>query len=230
VALLLVRVGTFGRFELPDELARAGASGLDLAIADPTPRAVDEVLDRRGDRRLLIDADLVGLNLVLTRLMRRDELATADTAVLPRGPVGYLTRMGLPKDRNRQVDLALHGRPRLVGVIKDDSGGLCVDGASMAPWDGAEAWWLRAVVDDDRLSDGNARSLRLRRLGPAELEATVRLGRFRSRTQRGRSLQLACDDSQIVSDGIPRERPRSKRTFWSEPKLWRLALPERATQ
>jgi hypothetical protein len=57
------------------------------------------------------------------------------------------------------------------------------------------------------------------------LEATVRLGRLRRRTYRGRSLQLACDPALIVADGVARERPRGKRTFWSEPKLWRLALP-----
>jgi hypothetical protein len=81
------------------------------------------------------------------------------------------------------------------------------------------------VVDDQRLADGSARGLRLRRLGPAELEATVQLGRLRRRTCRGRSLQLACDPALIVADGVARERPRGKRTFWSEPKLWWLALP-----
>jgi hypothetical protein len=113
-----------------------------------------------------------------------------------------------------------------VGVIKDDSGGVCVDAASLRPWPGADTtWWLRAVVDDQRLADGAARELRVRRLGPSELEATVRLGRLRRRTCRGRSLQLACDPALIVADGVARERPRRKRTFWSEPKLWRLALP-----
>jgi hypothetical protein len=86
-------------------------------------------------------------------------------------------------------------------------------------------WWLRAVVDDQRLCDGPARSLAVRRLGPGELAATVRLGRWRSRTCRGRSVQLACDPAQIVADGVGRERARRKRTFWSEPELWRLALP-----
>jgi hypothetical protein len=230
VALLLVSVGAIGRFGLPDELARAGAGDLDVAHADSTPQAVDGVLERRGDRRLVIEADLAGLNLLLARLMRRNELHTAETAVVPRQPIRYLTTAGLPNERSGQVEIAVHGRPRLVGVIKDDSGGLCVDGATMTPWEPAGTWWLRAVVDDSRLADGNARSLSVRRRGPSELEATVRLGRLRRRTQPGRSLQLACDEAQIVTDGVPRERPRSKRTFWSEPELWRLALPEHTTQ
>ena len=180
-----------------------------------------------GAVRLVIDADLAGLNLVLHRLLRRGLLETVDTAVLPREPVPYLSLLGLPADLAGQLRVAQHAPARLVGVVKDDSGGVCVDGASLRPWpEGADGspWWLRAVVDDQRLADGNARGLRLRRLGPAELEATVQLGRLRRRTCRGRSLQLACDPALIVADGVARERPRAKRTFWSEPKLWRLAI------
>jgi hypothetical protein len=225
VDLLVVSVGTIGRFEWPDELERTDASAVELVTVTADPTVVDGVLERREDRRLVIDADLAGINLVLSGLMRRGELDSAETAVLPRGSVPFLARIGVPLDRTGQLDVAIHGLPRSVGVIKDDSGGLCVDGATMSPWGVAKQWWLRAVVDDQRLCDGNARSLRVRRRGPSELEATVRLGRFKTTTCRGRSLQLACDQAQIVTDGIPRERPRSKRTFWSEPKLWQLALP-----
>lgn len=181
--------------------------------------------------RLVIDADLAGLNLVLHRLLRHGLLETVETAVLPREPVPYLARLGLPADLAGQLRVAQHAPARLVGVVKDDSGGVCVDAASLRPWpdEGDDSpWWLRAVVDDQRLADGDARSLRLRRLGPAELEATVQLSWFRRRTCRGRSLQLACDPALIVADGVARERPRSKRTFWSEPKLWRLAIESTA--
>jgi hypothetical protein len=181
--------------------------------------------------RLVLDADLAGLNLALHRLLRRGLLETLETAVLPREPVPYLSRLGLPADLAGQLRIAAEAPARLVGVVRDDSGGVCVDSASMAAWlsesdrSAGSAWWLRAVVDDQRLADGSVRELRLHRLGPAELAATVRLGRLRRRTCRGRSLQLACDPALIVTDGIARERPRSKRTFWSEPKLWWLALP-----
>ncbi|HEX8092485.1 hypothetical protein [Jatrophihabitans sp.] len=206
------------------------AAGVDAVLA-----ALEEAWPGRlvtDAPRLVIDADLAGLSLVLHRLLRRGLLETLDTAVLPRESVPYLSRLGLPADLAGQLRVARQAPARLVGVVKDDSGGVCVDGASLAPWpeelpeasDGS-AWWLRAVVDDQRLADGNARGLRLRRLGPAELEATVQLGRLRRRTCRGRSLQLACDPALIVADGVARERPRDKRTFWSEPKLWRLALP-----
>jgi hypothetical protein len=224
VDLLLVSVGVSDRSDTPDELSRAGAGSVTTATATSDAISVDAALDQRSSRRLVIDADLAALNLVLSRLMRRGELDVAETAVLLRGPVPFLARVGLPSDRTGQLDLAVRGNATLVGVIKDDSGGLCVDSASMAPWQQGP-WWVRAVVDDQRLCDGNARSLTVRRLGPSELEATVQLGRFRTKTCRGRSLQLACDEARIVADDVPRGRPRSKRTFWSEPKLWKLALP-----
>jgi hypothetical protein len=226
--LLLLSVGDPGRIVAPDELTRAGARSVEVIHADTEPPAVDQALDGRAERRLVIDGDLAGLNLVLRRLMRRGELDTAETAVLPRQAVRYLSRIGLPADLAGQIHAAVHGVPRLVGVIKDDSGGLCIDNASMAPWRPGD-WWLRAVVDDQRLADGNARSLSVWRLGPDELAATARLGSLRTKTRRGRSLQLACDDARIVADGMLLQRPRAKRTFWSEPKLWQLALPSNRT-
>lgn len=216
---------------LPEAVGRhvaTDAAAVDGVLAELAAGAEPELLAQQI--RLVIDTDLAGLNLVLHRLMRQGLLDSLETAVLAREPVPYLSRLGLPDDLAGQLRVAQHAPARLVGVVKDDSGGVCVDRASMAPW--AESpvappspWWMRAVVDDQRLADGTVRALELRRLGPAELEATVRLGRFRRRTCRGRSLQLACDPALVVADGVARERPRSKRTFWSEPKLWRLALP-----
>jgi hypothetical protein len=225
---LLLRIGPAGEDDLAGGLRAAGATEVEAAIVeggrDETSAAIDAVLGGRGGRRLVIDAELSGLHVTLHRLMRRGELDTAETAVLLRDPVPFLSGRGLPNDRAGQLRVAIQGRPRLVGVIKDDSGGLCLDHAGLVPWSDADGWWLRAVVDDQRLCDGQARSVSVRRLGPDELEATVRLGRLRKRTLRGRSLQLACDQALVSEDGIDRERPRSKRTFWSEPKLWNMCL------
>jgi hypothetical protein len=139
--------------------------------------------------------------------------------------VRYLAGLGVPADRAGQLALARTGEVRLVGVLRDDSGGVCVSTATLTPWTPEEPWWVRAVVDDQRLCDGAVRRLSVTRLGPAELAAEVRIGRLRTRRRRGRAVQLACDPAQIVADGIGRERPRGRRTFWSEPKLWRLAVP-----
>jgi hypothetical protein len=205
-------------------LRAAGATEVEQCTA-VTAADIDAALAKLGSQRLVIDADLAGLNLVVSRLLRARLLATADTAVLPRSDCGYLHRIGLPRDREAQLLTAVSGSARLVGVIKDDSGGVCVDHAQLGPWlDSDAGWWLRAVVDDQRLADGTARSVRVRRLGPAQLEASVRIGRMRNRTLQGRSLQLACDDALVMQDGLARERPRRKRTLWSEPALWNVAL------
>jgi hypothetical protein len=227
VALALLRVG-------PQQAALAAAgqrlgAPVDWQAADPAAvdTALDALLAAEDRPRLVIAAGLAGLNLALARISRRGVLGELDTAVLLPEPVGYLRALGLPAGLDAQSALARTGSSRLVGVLKDDSGGVCLDSAVLGPWDGAGAgWWLRAVVDDQRLWDGMARSLTVRRLGPSELEASVRSGRWRGRSYRGRSLQLACDPAQIVADGVGRQRPRRKRTFWSEPTLWRLALPD----
>ena len=208
-----------------DRQVATDAAGVDAVLTELAAGAEPDVLASKI--RLVLDADLAGLNLALHRLMRHGLLEMLETAVLTPAPVPYLSQLGLPAELAGQLEVARHAPARLVGVVKDDSGGVCVDNARLSPWpeQPGAPWWLRAVVDDQRLADGAARELRLRRLGPAELEASVRLGRFRRRTYRGRSLQLACDPALIVADGVARERPRGKRTFWSEPKLWRLALP-----
>lgn len=188
--------------------------------------SVDQGLDLLGSQRLVIDAvDLGALNLVLARLMRRGGLAEVDTAILLDAPLGYLGKLGLPRTLAGQLAIARRGVARFAGVLKDDSGGLCVDTSILSGWQDDSDWWVRAVVDDQRLADGNARSLSVHRVSPSELAATVRLGRMRTSSRRGRSLQLACDPAHIVADGVPRDRPRSKRIFWAEPSLWRLALP-----
>ncbi len=226
VALALLRVGPQS-----DGLAAAGESlGAGRSQEADDPAGVDAGLDRLlagPPARLVIAADrLAGLNLALARLLRRGLLGELETAVLLSETGDYLAGLGLPKDLAGQARLAQAGTSRLVGALRDDSGGLCLDSAVLVAWDAAAGdWWLRAVVDDQRLCDGTARSLTVTRVGPAELVATVRLGRWRTRSCRGRSLQLACDPAQIVADGVGRERARRKRTFWSEPELWRLALP-----
>lgn len=201
------------------------AAGISAAFSVRTAAEVDAALDELDAGRLVIDtADVAGLNLVLARLQRAGRLAELETAVLLGQPDPYLAGLGLPDDRAGQLALVRTGAARLVGVVRDDSGGVCVSAAELTPWNPDQPWWVRAVVDDQRLCDGEVRRLSMRRLGQAELVAEVRIGRFRSRSRRGRALQLACDPAQIVADGIGRERPRSRRTFWSEPKLWRLTL------
>lgn len=94
-----------------------------------------------------------------------------------------------------------------------------------------QTMWMRAYVDDQQLCDGDVRRLTVTRIARDTLRAEVetpawgRFGRGRRRTLEGRALQLACDEALIMSDGILRERPRSKRIWWGEPDFWKVALP-----
>lgn len=201
-------------------------AGFDRIWAVGSTAEIDDALHQLDGQRLVIEAaDAAGLTLVLARMQRAGLLEEVETAVVVAEPVPYLAAFGLPSGRDAQLAVARTAPSRLVGVIKDDSGGVCVSGAQLTPWDGRQDWWVRAVVDDQRLADGHVRSLTVRHVGPSEVLAEAKVGRFRARSARGRSLQLACDPAQIITDGVPRERPRTRRTFWAEPKLWRVALP-----
>jgi hypothetical protein len=225
-------------------LREAGAAHVQTAVLalteDPVADrlALDAALDAVQGLRIAIALDMATLVPLLHRMMRRGELETADTALLSPVPAS-LVAQGLPPGLRDAARLAVEGAPRAVGVLKDDSGGVLIDRARLTPWpepapDGTPAaargeFWLRAYVDDQQVSDGGAASLTVTRVRPDLLRATaLRPGLLRRRhTVEGRALQLACDDALIESDGVARERPRTKRTWWCEPTMWKVALPSR---
>ncbi|MCU1689299.1 MAG: hypothetical protein JWN20_1227 [Jatrophihabitantaceae bacterium] len=220
-----------------DRLLAAGAQGVESAVlvltGDPVEDRLelDRVLDAVEGRRIALDLPLGDLAALLHRLMRRGEIETAETAVLGPRPASLMP-LGLPGDPSAAARLAVHGRARAVGLLKDDSGGVLIDSAHLTAWPDASGsiakdFWLRAYVDDTPVSDGTATALTVQRIGPNRLRATTqRPGLLRrARVVEGRALQLACSDALIVSDGVPRERSRDKRTWWGEPTYWRVALP-----
>lgn len=221
-----------------DRLRAAGAAGVESAvlrlIGDPVADRVelDRVLDAVQGRRIALDLPLGDLGALLHRMMRRGEIETTETALLGPRPVS-LSGLGLPSRSADAARLAVEGRPQTVGLLKDDSGGVLIDAARLSAWTEpgdpprTGPFWLRAYVEDTPVSDGPATSLLVERVGRSLLRATAaRPGRLRRvRVVEGRALQLACDDAQIVTDGVPRERPRDKRTWWCEPTFWRVALP-----
>ncbi len=194
---------------------------------DPADRAnLDRALDRASDGRLVVLAGVGDLAAVLRRMWRRGELVERETAWLPTGAVpGYVASYGLPASLSDAVALAVTGTVRTIGLLADDSGGLTVGSAELGPWQGRRLW-VRAFVDDEKVCDGEVSALRVDRPSPGVLRVSV-VGRFGRTVTRvgGRAVQLACDEAQVRSDGVPRERPRRKRTWWNEPDLWRLALP-----
>ena len=217
-------------------LRAAGAADVVPAVltltGDPVDdrRALDAVLDAVAGRRIALDLPLGDLGALLHRMMRRGEIETTETALLG-APPPSLARVGLTGDPTAAAALAVRGPAHAVGLLKDDSGGVLIDSARLSAWPGADGagppFWLRAYVDDTAVCDGPATALVVQRLGRHALRATAtRPGLLRrDRAVEGRALQLACDDAQIVADGVPRERPRDKRTWWCEPTYWKVALP-----
>ncbi|MEO9222120.1 MAG: hypothetical protein ABI251_10175 [Mycobacteriaceae bacterium] len=228
-----------------DRLRAAGATGVESAVlrrsGDPASDRLelDRVLNAVQGHRIALDLPLGDLVALLHRMMRRGEIETTETAVLGPRPVS-LIGLGLPAQPEAAARLAVHGQVRTVGLLKDDSGGVLIDAARLSAWPASDhpasaasasaarrtPFWLRAYVDDTPVCDGSATSLLIERVGTSLLRATAtRPGLRRTRVVQGRALQLACDDALIVSDGVAREQPRGKRTWWCEPTYWRVALP-----
>lgn len=232
VSLVCVGAGSAGRASgVSATLASARGGSISVAqtmvCPDPGDRAgLDRTLDRAAGGRLVLHSGVGDLAAVLRRMWRRGELAERETAWLPIGPVPpYLAGQGLPAAPADAAEVAVGGTVRTVGLLADDSGGLAVGSAGLRPWRGRRLW-VRAFVDDEKICDGEVSAFRVERLTPGVLRASV-LGRFGRSTARvdGRAAQLACGEALVSSDGVSRERPRGKRTWWNEPDLWRLALP-----
>jgi hypothetical protein len=233
VDVTVVGVGVAGvarTAEVTAVLATLGPAPVPVSCSDPLDRAaLDRVLDRAADGRLVLCAQVGDLAAVLRRLWRRGELAERETAWLPIGPVPrYLLACGVATSLPDAAAIAVRGTVRTVGVLADDSGGVVVGSAGLRPWRGRRLW-VRAFVDDERVCDGEVSALRVERGAQGELRATA-VGRFGRTVARisGRAAQLACDEAALTSDGVPRQRPRRKRIWWAEPDLWRLALPTAA--
>lgn len=232
VSLVCVGADSAGRAPgLAAALTRAWGGSVSVlgtaACRDPVERVeLDRALDRARDGRLVVSAGVGDLAAVLRRMWRRGELVERETAWLPIGPVpAYLARRGLPTAPADAIEVATGSGVRTVGLLADDSGGLAVGSAELRPWRGRRLW-VRAFVDDEKVCDGAVSALRVERPAPGVLRVSVvrRFGRTAARVD-GRAAQLACDEARISSDGVERERPRRKRTWWNEPELWRLALP-----
>ena len=206
-------------------LTTAGAVVQPVRLPVTADRAdLDRALDETGSGRLVVAAEVGDLAAVLRRMWRRGELAERETAFLPTAEVPPSLRAWIPGGLDAAAAVAVNAAVRTVGLLADDSSGLVIDSAELRPWAGRRLW-VRAFVDDTEVCDGPIAALHVDRPSSDVLRVTVagRLRRVVARVE-GRAAQLACDDAMMTSDGVERERPRRKRTWWNEPDLWRLAV------
>ncbi|MPZ66885.1 MAG: hypothetical protein GEU83_15710 [Pseudonocardiaceae bacterium] len=150
--------------------------------------------------RLVVCGTDADLNAVVLRLLRTEALAV---------PVGYVPssassvvarRWAIPVAAAAAVDVALHGVPDPVPLIRDTSGGVLVGLGVIKPVRGV------AYCDDQLVLRGQASRLEV--TPDPEHGLLVRvvhrrlLGR-RVRMAAGRAVQLGCAPTEVLRDGVP---------------------------
>lgn len=157
------------------------------------------IIDGLDGGRLVVcgtDADLAA---VVLRLLRADALATPVGFVPASASSMVARRWGLPAAGAAATDVALRGSPDPVPLLRDDSGGVLVGLGVLQR--------VRGVgYCDDRLVL-RGRAARLEVTPDPERGLLVRVvhrrlpGRVRSAA--GRALQLGCEPTRVLRDGVP---------------------------
>lgn len=183
------------------------------------PRPGKEIDELLGGRVLVIgtDADLAA---VATRLQRRELLGSTEVAFAPLGASRVAQLWSLPTGA-RAVALARRGDPDLVPLVRDDAGGVLVGEATIGPVDGP------VYVDEYRLLNGPARGLIVQPDTEKGLSVTVVHRRFggvgrRPVTRSGRAVQIGTRPATLVADGLPRDRPVERWTYYTHTSPLRL--------
>lgn len=226
------------------EVSAAGASGKPVEQlrlpSRPDKAAVDPVLERLGDGRLVVagtDADLAA---VVLRLLRTERLGGVQVGFVPTDPGSAAAAIyGLPATAEpgapdtpagsglaAAVDLALTGDVDPVPLVRDDAGGVLVGLGLLRRVRGV------AYCDDDRILRGLAARLEVTpdptaTANTASGGLVVRvwsgsLFRRRTRGAEGRAMQLGCVPANVEHDGITTELPVKRWTWYRHTEDLRL--------
>jgi diacylglycerol kinase (ATP) len=131
VAVLVVANDLAGRTqrEAVDAIVTelSGNTAVEVVECDE-PSDLDDALDQRAGRRLIVLGGDGSLNTTLRYLWRRGEAAQCPIAVVPLGTGNDFARgVGIPLDPVQAARLAATGQPRPVDLITDDAGGVVVN-------------------------------------------------------------------------------------------------------
>lgn len=217
----MVRVVTCG-----DAARDQWGSRLPGAVALPgVPGAgdVDPVLDALGPEssRLVVAGDDAALAAVLQRLLRRERLDVALALLAAPGSVAARV-WGLPTDADPALALARDGTARRSVLVRDDRGRPVVGRHRTGPFTG------EVYADEHRLWAGDAAGLEIRPDPDATATAAVVTGPRRlaglragvSSAGRGRAVQLGCHEARVEREGVPDERPISRRSWYRHTEDW----------
>jgi hypothetical protein len=199
--------------------------------ARPGRTDLDPVLAERAPRRIVVagtDADLAA---VLLRLLRTERLGV-EVAYLPDARSPATAAWGLPTG-DAAAELAVTGSATPVPLVRDDTGGVLVGRGEIRDIRG------ECYCDETLVLRGRARRLVVT---PGPRGIAVRAGwsgrtpdgRVRpvpARAPRGtgsalgRAVQVGCEPSIVVADGVPHPRPVPRRTWYRHTTDWLLVRP-----
>lgn len=194
---------------------------------------LDAALDRLDGEPVILSADVVGLNAVVLRLVRREQVEqipvgwVADMDKASRELSGWL---GLPARPTLAADLAAAEETHAVRMVRDDHGGVLLHRGRLSAYSGGAGFGAQSYHDDTLAANGTVRRIDVRPDYTVDcaLVAEVVTGRPLRRPSRstGRSLQTACDEAVSTVDGVAHPRPVTKWTWYADPRQhWLLRAP-----
>ncbi len=197
-----------------------GAAPVTVVPARPGREDLAEPLAALDGRRLVVcgtDADLAA---VLLRLLRTDVLGTVAVGYLPASTSSAVGRLwSLPVEPLVAAEVALHGEPGRVPLVRDDAGGVLAGLGVVRPVQGV------AYCDDDLVLRGHASRLEVTPDPQHGLVVRVvrrgRLGRRTVRHAAGRAVQLGCAPTDVWRDGVA-ARTTDRWTWYRHTEDWLL--------
>ena len=224
-----MRVVTCG--DLARDRWEPGIAGLGATVADlpvlPARGDVDPLLDDLPHAgRLVVAGDDAALAAVLVRLLRRERL-DVEVAVLPAPDSAAAGVWGLPTDPAAALALARDGTARPAPLVRDDHGGLVAGRHTTGPVHGEiyceEQQVLHGDAAEISVAPDPAGGVTVTVTGPRRLVG-LRPGRVTARS--GRAVQLGCRPAvTVVRDGVPGDRPVSRRSWYRHTEDWHLVRP-----
>ena len=164
-------------------------------------------LDAGAYRRLVVLGSQRDLSAVLTRLLRSDRLDVEVAHVR----------------RSWQARGAVSAPAVRVPLIRDETGTVLTAAAYWLPPEGRRTILGEAVVDDERLFDGEATGVRIEPIAvmPGVRACVLSGGRMRRRRWvSGRAAQLGTTGAIVVRDGEQGPRPVRRSTFYRHTEGW----------
>jgi hypothetical protein len=157
-------------------------------------------------QRLVVLGSHRDLSLVLTRLLRAGRLDVE---------VAHVRRAW----QARSARTAAAAR---VPLIRDETGTVVTRSATWLPPQGQRTLHGEAIVDDERLFDGDVPGVRIEPITAMPgLRARVLAGRMRPRRWiSGRAVQLGTTGAVVVRDGVQVPRPVRRSTFYRHTEGW----------